>query len=298
MNIKTFKNELNPMFIDKAKKIYLLARTNGNALEVNNNVYSFKSDFESKVRLDNKLNIISTECNCKSKYLYCEHTVATLFAIEEFLLKKVNNSSLNDDDIYSFIDELNSLNNRAYNYIYDDLLKVYYNVSKLNNHQKYIDYFIKRCFEVFSYNTNIIIDNFSKYANRIESNLLISLLRGFINNNIKIIGFIKELFLNGMSNNQIKDLYEELYLNVSLELLEDDSLLDYPSLLNVIYSLPSSSLPYLYLKVYEMIKNRTINYIYVQNFFNHLNSLSEFNTYEKIVAYIFKYDTEIMYSYE
>ena len=29
-----------------------------------------------------------------------------------------------------------------------------------------------------------------------------------------------------------------------------------------------------------------------------LNTLSEFNTYEKIVAYIFKYDTEIMYSYE
>ena len=71
MNIKTFKNELNPMFIEKAKKIYLLARTNGNTLEVNNNIYSFKSDYESKVRLDNKLNIISTECNCKSKYLYC-----------------------------------------------------------------------------------------------------------------------------------------------------------------------------------------------------------------------------------
>ena len=299
MNIKTFKNELNPMFIDKAKKIYLLARTNGNTLEVNNNVYSFKSDYESKVRLDNKLNIISTECNCKSKYLYCEHTVATLFAIEEFLLKKVvSNTSLNDNDIYSFIDELNSLNNRAYNYIYDDLLKVFNNVSKLNKYQKYIDYFVKRCFEVFSYNVSLIIDNFSKYISRMESSLLISLLKGFINNNIKINGFIKELFLNGMNNKQIKDMYEELYLNISLELLEDDSLLDYPAFLNIIYSMSSSSLPYLYLKVYEMIKNRTINYIYVQNFFNHLNTLSEFNTYEKIVAYIFKYDTEIMYSYE
>ena len=101
MNIKTFKNELNPMFIEKAKKIYLLARTNGNTLEVNNNIYSFKSDYESKVRLDNKLNIISTECNCKSKYLYCEHTVATLFAIEEFLLKKVvSNTSLNDYEFF------------------------------------------------------------------------------------------------------------------------------------------------------------------------------------------------------
>ena len=103
MNIKTFKNELNPMFIEKAKKIYLLARTNGNTLEVNNNLYSFKSDYESKVRLDNKLNIISTECNCKSKYLYCEHTVATLFAIEEFLLKKVvSNTSLNENDIIPY----------------------------------------------------------------------------------------------------------------------------------------------------------------------------------------------------
>ena len=192
MNIKTFKNELNPIYIDKAKKIYLLARTNGNTLEVNNNVYSFKSDYESKVRLDNKLNIISTECNCKSKYLYCEHTVATLFAIEEFLLKKVvSNTSLNDNDIYSFIDELNSLNNRAYNYIYDDLLKVFNNVSKLNKYQKYIDYFIKRCFEVFSYNVSLIIDNFSKYISRMESSLLISLLKGFINNNIKINSFIK-----------------------------------------------------------------------------------------------------------
>ena len=157
MNIKTFKNELNPMFIEKAKKIYLLARTNGNSLEVNNNIYSFKSDYLSKIRLDSKLNVTSTECNCKSKYLYCEHTVATLFAIEEFLLKKnLNDTNIKENDIFSFIDELSSLSTRAYNYIYDDVLKVYNNVNKLNDYQKYIDYFIKKCFEVYSYNPSLI----------------------------------------------------------------------------------------------------------------------------------------------
>ena len=103
MNINTFENELNPEFVNKARNIYTLARIKNNKISVNGNTYTYNTiNNISQVIVDANLNVKSTSCNCRSKYLYCEHTVAALFAIEEFLLKKVvSNTSLNDNFLYS-----------------------------------------------------------------------------------------------------------------------------------------------------------------------------------------------------
>ena len=270
MNINTFENDLNPEFINKARNIYTLARIKNNQISNNGNTFTFNTISNiSSVILDNNLNIKSTNCNCKSKYLYCEHTVATFFAIKEYLTKgnSYENDTLATEDIQNYINDLDSVNFYNPSKIGEDLKKLLKIIINEENKTEYLSIYIQRLIERYN-DSKIYLASFVNVSRQLTFEGLLTLCKALTKHNINLSALLSDFISNGINEDIISNLVKDLYPNLILDILDNPSLVNYVSYDKALTNLPYTSKEYIYYNLTKMLVTNKMDSYFINKIIN------------------------------
>lgn len=317
MNIKTFENELNPEFVNKARNLFTLSRIQGHKLSTIDNKYEFNTISNiSKVTLDSKYNVLSTSCNCKSKYLYCEHTVATFFAIKEYLLKEnnTNSTSFNKESVNKYILDLDSIAFYNPSKLLDDLKKLINVIKNESNQEEYLSFYLKHIKERYN-NDSLYINNIAPISRQISYSSLLSLTNTLHNEGYNLSFSLSMFIQNGLNEDILKDLFKDLFLTLILDILDNPIITTYPSYDKVVSNFDINSKEYIYFNLIKMLVSQHIdtyfinklkdNNLFSNTFIDKLFYALFLNKYnldlekdEKIIYYALKYSLNIEHLYD
>lgn len=269
MNINTFENELNPEFVNKARNIYTLARIKNNKISVNGNTYTYNTiNNISQVIVDANLNVKSTSCNCRSKYLYCEHTVATFFAIKEYLQK--GNTYLNEEltslDYENFINDLDSINFYNPNKIGEDIKKLCKVIASENNKELYLDYYIRGLMSRYN-DSQIYLSMIASSCRQISYEALVALCYALRKESFNLSMLLSKFINNGLHEEILFKLANDLFNVLPIDILDNPILLSFNSFDKVISSLDSDK--YIYYNLINSIVNNRLDAYLVNKYINY-----------------------------
>lgn len=275
MNINTFENELNPEFVSKARNIFTLARIKNNKVNVNGNTFTFNTiNNVSQIIIDSNLNVKSTSCNCRSKYLYCEHAVATFFAIKEYFQKgntSFSNDSLTSNDFENYINDLDSINFYNPNKIGEDIKKLCKVIANEKNKVDYLVYYINGLMSRYSDN-KIYLSMISSICRQLNYPSLLALCLAFYKQNFNLSSLISSFLRNGLNEEVLSKLINDLFPNLVIDILDNPILTNFSSFDKSISLLDNDK--YTYYNLTQIIVNHRLDTYFVNKYINNFNDKS------------------------
>lgn len=243
MNINTFETELNPEFINKARNIFTLARIKNNKLVVNGNTFTFNTiNNLSQVVVDSSLNVKSTNCNCKSKFLYCEHTVATFFAIKEYLKKGYDDykeTTLSKEDFENYINDLDSINFYNPNRISEDIKKLAKVIANESDKDVYFAYYLRGLMNRYN-DKNVYMNHLYSSCRQLNDSSLVALCNALHKENFNLSLVINNFIRNGLGDEPLQVLVNDLFPSLVIDILDNPIVTTFSSFDKAINSLPFS----------------------------------------------------------